>query len=480
MSTPAPKTKRKPINLEGDAAKDAEPKPITGIGVAKIFDPVPDPKWLCKELRIASGGVNLWYGFGYTGKTIFLQYLTLCLVTGIPLFGIFPVTKSRVFHGDYEQGDRVDRDRYQRLARGMGLDFRDLAETDLCLAVDPDVYLDAPDFEGRLRATMKNFEVFLFDSYEAGAPSTDKNKSQARIPLDTVRRACGDDKTPLGIHHAKKPNDNAKGGKPDPRALLRGSGALYDALQGAWAFDKRTDERDKPIIVAHVKERVWGDNQADSGLRYVDVPDPKNPSNRKWGLRVEYVSPEELVETKPATKQDAAFWPRVRQAFDRIRDAQPQGVAAKTLRALLRVGPALAEQCIEELVRTKHIEGREEKRGRARGVFYYVVKTDWTTPIAAVGLGVEEHEPSVDEQTEGPSSGTQPVMQGVVPDDIEAVIDMQLSSDGAEGAELPSQTPMPAPTISTTATPVTPAPMNGVIIEKSADIWDTLNPFGDS
>src|SRR5687768_17999122 len=44
----------------------------------------------------------------------------VCIATGTRVFGMHPVRQGRVMHLDYEQGRRLTRTRYQRLAAALG------------------------------------------------------------------------------------------------------------------------------------------------------------------------------------------------------------------------------------------------------------------------------------------------------------------------------------------------------------------------
>jgi hypothetical protein len=63
--------------------------------------------------------VNLIAGYGFTGKTIAAQALALAIASGGRVWDMFAARSGRVLHLDYEQGQRLTNERYQRLARGV-------------------------------------------------------------------------------------------------------------------------------------------------------------------------------------------------------------------------------------------------------------------------------------------------------------------------------------------------------------------------
>jgi hypothetical protein len=314
----------------------------------------------------------------------------LCIVTGTPVFGIFPVKQGRVLHLDYEQGARLSRERYQRLARGMGIELGDLLDDNLRLACFPDTYLDDKDAEKILRATVDATkpDVVAFDSFKAACPSTEENSSAARKPLDVLTRVCGDTRTALGIHHSRKPpQDGGRNRSTDPRMSIRGTGAIYDGVIGAYVLERERDDQDSPIRVHHVKERMRGRRLETFGFRVVDVP---NGSDPHWGLRVEHVEADTLKTTTTAPR-DPKFEALCSAVFKFIVAASPPGAAVTRLMAQAKKGRTVISQAVAHLEETEYIEGREEQRGRTSGTFYYPTEgtTEYTPAIALNGLGVE-------------------------------------------------------------------------------------------
>lgn len=374
--------------LEG-AAKSKAPKPLPSIGLRAISGPIPSPKWVVEGLRIAAGGITLFAGYGDSAKTLFLEYLTLCVVSGTPVFGIYPVEQGSGIHLDYEQGDRLSRERTQRLARGHGIDLDALPDNALRLAVFPELYLDAPEAEGILKATMEEqpTEFFVFDSLKAATPDTEENGSAARKTLDMLTHVCGDSRAGWGIQHSRKMPSNArdaKEAKADPRMMIRGSSALYDACQGVFVFMRDRGDQNSPIQVHHVKERIRGRTIPSFGFCVVDVPDPNDPNDAHWGLRVDYVAPESLDSAVDAS-EDPAFSAACQSVFAAIL-TNGAGPPLRIIMADTRRGDATVRQCLARLVATGHIEGREEKRPRApMGTYYYALPgvTAYTPPSTA-------------------------------------------------------------------------------------------------
>lgn len=346
---------------------------------------------------MAPGGVTLWAGFGDSAKSMFCQYLVLCAASGRPVFGTLPVQRGNVLHLDYEQGERASYERYQRLANGMGLDLSTLPDDALRLAIFPDVYLDDKQAEDVLRSTIEQHrsDIIIFDSFKAGTPDTEENSSAARKPLDMLNRVCGPARTAFGIHHSRKPPQEKAKGAVDPRMSIRGAGAIYDAVQGAFVFDRDREDQTSPIKVHHVKERLRGRRLDTFGFRVVDVVNPNDPADTHWGLRVEYVPPEEMQAAAPAPNRDPKFAAQCQAMFARILAAADTGI---TRSALKDTGPfggdATVGKIVSHLKDTEHVVARTVTTGpsRERGTYYSAAtgKTSYAAPAQAVGLGVED------------------------------------------------------------------------------------------
>jgi hypothetical protein len=123
------------------------PTKIPHVGVEDIFALLGPIPWVCEGLKMARGARPYMIGgYGYSGKTMVAQHMALCVAAGKPIFGEFSVERGRVLHLDYEQGGYLSKERYQRLARGMGIKPADLGDL-LRLAVFPSTKLDDDEAE---------------------------------------------------------------------------------------------------------------------------------------------------------------------------------------------------------------------------------------------------------------------------------------------------------------------------------------------
>jgi hypothetical protein len=261
---------------------------IEHVGVDAIFAELPPVEWLCEGLRLARGqGVTCFAGYGYSGKTIVAQSLALSIASGRDAFGTYACRRGRVLHLDYEQGSRVTRDRYQRLARGMGITLDDLGDR-LRLATFPRVYLDSGDAADVFARTLEGFDYVIVDALRGAAPTLDENDSAIRCVIDLLARES--ERTgvlPQMLVHGRKPKEGeAKG---SARFGIRGSSAIWDAFSNVFVLGASKNE---PTRVEHEKDRVYGTPLADFGLRIEDID---GATGARWGLRIEHVDRAEFA-----------------------------------------------------------------------------------------------------------------------------------------------------------------------------------------
>lgn len=256
---------------------DQPPVPLPWLETATIFEPLPPVPYVLGALDICPGAPALVAGYGFSGKTVACQSLALSVATGGLAWGTYPVSQGRVCHIDYEQGSRLTRERYQRLALGMDVGPSDIGDR-LRLATMPPMYLDGTAAEDVLCRELDGCTLAIVDSLRAAAPSVEENSSDVRRVLDMLgrvseRTGCA----AIVIHHSRKPQRDAPGGA---KMAIRGSGAIFDACGSVLVFEAA---KGMPTTVSHEKARTSGVLAEDFSLTIADVP---NGGDERWGLIV--------------------------------------------------------------------------------------------------------------------------------------------------------------------------------------------------
>jgi hypothetical protein len=260
------RTKRAVEDVERDAIRD-EAKIDLGfelVSTASIFEELPEPKYLVAGV-IRRGSVVLLGGYGASSKTWIALALSISVATGAPWLGRFPCEQGRSSVLDWESGSYELRRRLQRIAVGMklgaltaGIDF----------ATMPDSYMGTEKFKKALAKLAPHRDLVIIDSLRAASPGAEENDSAIRQGLDQLRAIA--EKTGCSfvvIVHARKTSQSPS--KPDPREVLRGSSAIFDAADAVLTVT--VSAKGEPLRVEQTKSR-HGKDIAPFGVTVADTP----------------------------------------------------------------------------------------------------------------------------------------------------------------------------------------------------------------
>lgn len=322
-----------PSDEEERAAIQAEVKPAPDpfalprfVG-ADIARPLPKLDYLIPRLGMVSGGgaPHMIAGYGFSGKTLALQVALLCLAAGRKVWGAFdgPGRPLRVAHVDAEQGEALTLKRYQRAAHGHGIDL----VADCGDRLNVFCALKLPD-GSRLQLTAKHadywrrimdgLDLVVVDSLAALSAGTDENSRDQRAGLDLLGTISEETKCRATvIHHATKPPQ--MGADRASRYSIRGSGAIYDAVDSAYVF---SGEKGESVRVEHVKARSHGEPTDDFALSFSDV---EHNGDAKFGVMCSVFGCEVIDEQ--------------RERLRALKDAAAAARALERVLAALRGGP---------------------------------------------------------------------------------------------------------------------------------------------
>jgi hypothetical protein len=346
----------------GDERQRPAP-PITLLDGPALAAPLPDLEYLVQELGLVAGGgaPHLVAGYGFSGKTLALQSMALSLVAAQPVWGAYKARDPhRVVHVDMEQGDRLTRRRYQRLAKAIGVDLPALGDG-LAVAIMPPLTL-AAEYADRWREIMTKRDFMILDSLRAATSGSDENSSDMRRGLDMLGGISETTQCrALVIHHARKPSDDSPGG----RYAIRGSSAIFDGVDSAYLFSA---ERGEPVRVEHVKARSHGELLESFALVISDVEMDGNP---RAGLSVG-VRGVELVAERQAQRAEAARGQRARRDADTLRKAiaATPGAGTSALRGATGLSGERFAAAVAHLGNA--VEVRDEVHGRSRTACHYL------------------------------------------------------------------------------------------------------------
>ncbi len=358
----------------GDPVK-ATDDPLPLISWAQVAAPLPAVKWTLEELGIAPGAVTIIGGAGGGGKTMALQAMLVAIASGRRVWGKFPIEQGRAIHIDYEQGDRITRERYQRIANAMGVDLASLPPESFGLATLPRFTMKADQAtEDTIVRVCAGARVAIIDAFRGAFPEARENDSDVRKHLDMLQHAsertgC----TMIVIAHSRKASEDK-----DVRSALRGSSALFDSAQTVYMLD---GESGKPTRVHNTKDRVLGGINGKLretfGIRIEDVIGVHG--DRRWGLNVEYLSTPDVQaaylesDTSNVIEVDfAASAERLMTVAARIiahLQASPDGVTLVEIRAFCKISASDGVAVMTSLVR----DGKVQQEGRGPQAIYRLI-----------------------------------------------------------------------------------------------------------
>ncbi len=273
--------------LEPYSRLDAPPAPkeepsmeVSGrfIGWQGLMEPMSEVNWLIPELEICPGRPPLFISDSGVGKTWTLQAMALAIATGQKVFGRFLCRQGPVLHLSLDSGLRATKKRYQRLARGMGIDRADVVVFPhrLPLTDKFGVFQRKGLEEVAKEVERGGYKLVILDSLASLCAGIDENSTDIGEPL---RATTDDDCVWLWAHHTTKGGEGYRGSG----AIKAAAGAVYvgtkDGEQRIWTPIKASEEHESGELPAFQTE--W-QTDPDGGARVIAttevVPDESNAS----------------------------------------------------------------------------------------------------------------------------------------------------------------------------------------------------------
>jgi YD repeat-containing protein len=333
---------------------------IYGESLATPLEPI---VWLCPALKLTTGRHTLVAGNAFAGKSLTMQDIALAVASGGDAFGAFRCRRGRVRWLDYDgQGQRVTKDRFQRLARFRGVDLRDLDQA-IGYTRNPGFFVDDEEATDRLCRLLEGVDLCVIDSWRGATPSTDE---WSRAEVERVANRIDTVSTKTGcviviVDHNVKPSRDAGPGGRSTMHDVHGSTAKTESPQSHFVF---TGEDGEPMThVVHKKERVEGHTVSPFALRFEDIERDGDP---RWGLRVAHVDPEQLSN---GADSNAVF----EKTVERVRECigQNPGIAgAETVAQRVGLRATSVRAAVASLLGAGAVVDRKAPgRGRGRLLF---------------------------------------------------------------------------------------------------------------
>lgn len=354
-----------------DDADELRAEPISVLHAPDLATELDPVSFLVDELRLIrdpGGQPHMFAGYGYSSKSVAMQALSLALASDRPVWGAYRGLKgARVCHVDLEQGRRLTQERYQRLARSMGVDLREVG-TRLRLVDAPPLALTEEHLDAWCRLA-DGYDHIWVDSLRVAARGTDENSSafaEHLYLLGKVGRKTG--AQTQAIHHANKPTKERSAAKYS----IRGSSAIFAALDCAYVL---SGDKGEPATVSQEKARTYGQLVEDVTLSVSDEVEPTNGTHApdpRWGLSVKVHGPELAIERKRLAEERANTASAKAKVDELLRllASCPQGLDQTDARAKLSITSG-AKWAMVRIAAGERLVSRAGKGGRgARTTLY--------------------------------------------------------------------------------------------------------------
>lgn len=242
----------------------------TIVWAAQLAQPLPPLNWLSEELTLAAGRPTVLAGEGGTRKGWFAMAMQVAGAGGKRLFGRFGFRLNlRSLYIDYEQGQRMTRERYQALCRGYELNFASLG-IGYCWRPIPTLAPRADSDRIKVRDALcrlsESIDLVIVDSVRGCSPGVEENSVFASASLDIatdVSERTG--ATFVFLDHAgKPPKDPQENGRARKHAQ-RGHSSKLDAAQTLFVF---SSSKGQPTLVTCERSQLVAEEKWPSDFQF--------------------------------------------------------------------------------------------------------------------------------------------------------------------------------------------------------------------
>jgi hypothetical protein len=242
------------------------PSPLVGVlGPTEIFTALPEQPFAVDGLMI-KGALAMIVAYGESLKSWMALDAVLAMATGARWLGRFQCEKGPALFIDYEAGDYEVRRRIQRIAAA-----RELAAPvqDIALVSFPDWLITSDEFFARVEKFAERYALIVVDSLTGAAGKGDENEAGYAAALYRLKSIASRTSCLIVVlHHSRKAN--AAGGDVDPREMVRGSSAIFNAVD-VCLYLRRHGESDGFLCV---QTKARGGKKVDPFVLRVDDESP--------------------------------------------------------------------------------------------------------------------------------------------------------------------------------------------------------------
>lgn len=184
------------------------------------FNDMEPTVFLCERLNLQNNTLNTIIASGNSGKTWLIDYLSVCVSSGLPFLGKYPITKGKVLLIDQEQSERQTKIRLIRIANSLGASVSNIYRTEI-----PKIehFEKKYDFKKWLTDSIKQLGInYVFIDSLRRVTIKDENTGDISIPLEILKDITKElNVAIIVIHHQGK-------GLSTVRQNGRGHSTIYD------------------------------------------------------------------------------------------------------------------------------------------------------------------------------------------------------------------------------------------------------------
>jgi hypothetical protein len=231
----------------------------------EIWKPLEEPDYVISKLCVR-GTLALIVAYGSSLKTWVLADFALSVATGSPWLQRFETKQGRALIIDFESGSYELRRRVHRLARGREYPIPIEA---FGFVTMPALSLACDEFYAALRPLAAEYAFIGIDSLPAGSGGLDENDARFATSLNRLKATSEETGCViLPLHHNRK-GGAGDGKDTDPREMVRGSSAIFNAVDVVLQMARGKDES---FVVRQIKAR--GGKNVDPFVVRVDDTGP--------------------------------------------------------------------------------------------------------------------------------------------------------------------------------------------------------------
>jgi RecA-family ATPase len=216
-------------------------------------------EFICKRFKLTKGKLISFVAAGGSGKSLLLQYISVCIAGNVSLFNVIEINSGKVLHIDLEQSERLTNVRYSRISSGLNLNpLNVIKNIDRIFLPRIDIQSNLIEIENQFVDLCKGYSVVIIDSLKK-LSNADENSSEIEYIVNMLKHTAERANILiLLIHHTGK-------SKIDARQTGRGHSSIYDSVDMQIDIEHEATDITGTVVLSCAKNR---DGAVFSGIKF--------------------------------------------------------------------------------------------------------------------------------------------------------------------------------------------------------------------